>query len=196
MSFSRVMMTAGLVLASSAGTAMAAAEEVGAIPTIQQGIVTGLTALLVFGIVVAVLGAKVWPAITKGLDERAAKIRNEIEAAEMAQEQAKNALRQYEKNLAEARAEAQKMLEDTKAQQAAMAADLKAKADVELNAMRERARRDIEAAKRAALAEIYAESVNIASEWAGKILQREVNPNDQRRMLEESMGQLENVARG
>jgi len=200
MRLSRIVPSALIVFAGAAaalaGEDGAHGEAVGAIPTVQQGIATGITSVVVFLLVALVLGTKVWPKISKALEERENKIRSEIEAAEMAQEQAKAALKQYEKNLAEARAEAQRMLEETKAQQQAMAAELKAKADAELAAMRDRARRDIEAAKRAALAEIYAESVNIASEWAGKILQREVNPADQRRLLEESLGQLENVARG
>ena len=198
MKLSQIVAPAVVLLVSAAAFAGDAAhghEAVGAIPTVKQGIATGLTAVSVFILVAIFLGVFVWPKINKGLADRESKIRNEIESAEMAQEQAKAALRQYEKNLAEARAEAQKMLEETKAQQQAMAAELKAQADAELTAMRERARRDIEAAKRAALSEIYNESVGIASAWAGKILQREVNAGDQRRLLEESLGQLENVGR-
>src|SRR5438128_430465 len=78
------------------------AEEVSAIPSVEQGLVTGLTALIVFGIVFAVLAVKVWPAISKGLDERANKIRGEIAAAEAARKQAKEALEQYERSLAQA----------------------------------------------------------------------------------------------
>lgn len=171
-------------------------ETVGALPSVKQGMVTGITAIIVFGIVAGVLALKVWPTITKALDERANKIRTEIEAAELAQEQAKAALKQYEKNLADARAEAQRMLEQTKAQQQALAADLKTKADAELAQLRERARRDIEAAKRAAIGEIYEQAVAVASVAAGKILQREVTAGDQRRLVEESLSQLQATARG
>lgn len=165
------------------------------IPPPDAGIVTGIASIVVFLLVLAVLSLKVWPVISKGLDERAQKIRSEIEAAEMAQQQAKAALAQYEKNLADARAEAQRMLDDAKAQQLSLAADLKVKAEADLNQMRERARRDIESAKRTALNEIYTEAATLATSIAGKILQREVNPGDQQRLVKESLAELQNVSR-
>lgn len=179
-----------LALAFLAQTAMAAGEELGALPSPKQGLITGITALVVFAVVFAILAVKVWPVIGKALDERAGKIREEIAAAEAARKQAKDALEMYEKSLAEARAEAQKMLEKTRAQQQALADELRSKADAELAQMRERARRDIEAAKKAALQEIYAQTAAAATSIASKILRREVNAADQKRLVEESMGEL------
>lgn len=167
-----------------------AAEDVGAIPNTKQGVVTGVTALIVFALAAAFLGAVVWPKLTVALDERANKIRSEIKSAEDARQQAKEALAEYERNLAEARAEAQKMLDATRSQQTAMAADLKAKADADLNMMREKAKADIEAAKKQALAEIYTESVMIATAMAGRILEREVSVADQQRLIDESLAEL------
>lgn len=160
------------------------------IPPVKQGVAPAITALVVFGIVMFILATKVWPVITGGLDERNAKIREEIAAAEAAQKQARAALEEYEKSLAEARVEAQRMLDETRTQQAALAGELKAKAERELNEMREKAKREIETAKKTAIGELYAESVNIATQMAGKILQREVTVADQQRMLEEALGEM------
>ncbi len=157
----------------------------------KEGMASAITALVCFGIVVFVLYVKVWPLITKGLDERSSKIKEEIASAEAARMQARDALEEYERNLSQARAEANKMLEETKAKQAALAADLRAKADVELGQMRERAIRDIESAKKAALNEIYDQSVTLASAMAGKILAREVTAQDQSRLFEESLAELQ-----
>lgn len=185
-------------LALAAGAALAADpagggghEALSPMPSAEQGAVTGLTAIIVFIIVLGVLAWKVWPAITRGLDDRSQKIRAEIEAAEQARAQAKSALQQYEQSLSEARAEAQKMLERAKVEQQAYAADLRAKAEVELTALKDRARRDIESAKRTALAEIYTEAANLATMAAGKILRREINAGDQQRLVDESMGELQ-----
>ena len=188
--FSSLILTAlpALALAQEHGGGH---EEIGALPTVQQGLWTGVTAIVVFLIVLVVLATKVWPVIGKALDERAEKIKGEIAAAEAARKQAKDALEQYEKSLADARAEAQRMLEKTKAQQQALADELRAKADAELAAMRDRARRDIETAKRAAIAEIYDHAASAATAIAGKILQREVNPRDQQRLIDETVGQLQ-----
>jgi F-type H+-transporting ATPase subunit b len=172
-------------------------EALSPIPSVEAGVITGVTAIVVFCIVFAVLALKVWPVITRALDERAGKIRSEIEAAEMAQMQARSALQQYEANLAQARAEAQKMLDHARGEQQTIAADLKARAEVELTALREKAKRDIESAKRAALIEIYNEAGSLASSMAAKILKREISPGDQQRLVQESLTELQaSVARG
>ena len=175
----------------AAGDAHGGHEAVDAIPTAQQGLWTGITALVVFAISAAVLGLFVWPKISAGLDERANKIKDEIEAAEMARSQAKDALEQYQQSLSQARAEAQKEIDKARTQAQAISAELKMKADAELNAMREKAMRDIDNAKRAAVSEVYAQGSALAATMAGKILKREVNSNDTQRLLDESVRQLE-----
>ncbi len=160
------------------------------IPTVKEGMMTGIMTLLVFVAVLFVLGTQVWPKIQGSLTERENKIREEIQAAELARQQARDALEEYERSLAQARAEAQEMLDNTRAQQAEMAAELRTKADAQLTDLREKAQRDIEAAKRAALNEIYAEAASLATLAAGKILQREINPADQQRLVDESLAEL------
>ncbi len=198
-----VALLVGAALLLNTPAAMAAPEgdaagahhdKSGAIPTIEQGLSSGVAALFVFFAVFGVLSVKVWPKVVKGLSERESKIREEIEAAEAARKQARDALEQYEQSLAEARAEAQKMLDETKSQQQQLAADLRAKADAELSAMRERAMRDLDAAKRAALAEIYDQAATVATAAAGKILKRELNADDQRGLVEETLAQLQGKA--
>lgn len=187
-----VLIALGLV-GTASSVAMAAAEPANPIAPPEQGIAPGLTAIALFLIVLAILKVKVWPMVVSGLDERNEKIVSEIAAAENARKQAKDALNEYEKNLADARAQAQQMLEDTKATQNELAAQLKSKAETELNEMREKAKADINAAKKQALDELYSQSVNLATVMAGKILQREVSVNDEQRLMEESLAELKTV---
>ena len=149
-----------------------------------------ITAIIVFGIVAYIMGTQIWPKLASGLDDRTEKIRSEIAAAEAAREQAKSALDEYEKSLAQARAEAQQMLDETKSKQAELASELRAKNDREIQGLRDRAMQDIEAARKSALNEIYAESVSLATTIAGKILKREVNASDADRLVEESLAEL------
>lgn len=166
-------------------------EAPGVVPKPEQGIIPAIMTLLVFGGVLLVLYLKVWPALTKGLDDRANKIREEIEAAELARRQARAALDEYERNLADARAEAQKMLEKTREDQQRLAGELRAKADAELTELRRKAMSEIEGAKRAALSEIYQHAAALAVTAAGKILQREITPTDQQRLIDESLAELQ-----
>jgi len=164
-----------------------------AIAPATQGIVSAITTIIVFLIVVAVLARTVWPRITKGLEERAAKIREEILAAERAREDQKAALEQYEKSLAEAKAESKRMLDETKQYQQQLAADLRSKADAELAQLKDRARRDIEAAKKTAITEIYSEATGLAHAMASRILERQVNDEDHAKLLDEALAELPKV---
>ena len=171
-------------------------QKQGVIANFLQGVGPFVVTIVVFVAVFGILSTKVWPKIVKGLQDRENKIRSEIESAELARKQAKDALEQYQKSLADARSEAQKMIEATRAQQATLAAELKAKADVELNQMRERALRDIESAKRAAVSEIYSTYTGAATQMASKILRRTINASDTQQLVEESMAQLQAAAKG
>ena len=162
----------------------------GVIGTVKQGLVTGITAIVVFLIVLAILSKAVWPKIQAGLDEREKKIRDEIESAEEARQQAKDALEMYEKSLAQARAEAQQMLEDAKVEQQKFSNELRAKAEAEQAARNEKAQREIESAKRAAVNEVYAEAATLATSIASKILSREVSSDDQMQLIEEAVAEL------
>lgn len=164
-----------------------------AIAPATEGIVSAITTIIVFLIVVAVLARTVWPKITKGLEERAAKIREEILAAERAREDQKAALEQYERSLAEAKAESKRMLDETKAYQQQLAADLRSKADAELAQLKDRARRDIEAAKKTAITEIYSEATGLAHAMASRILERQVSDEDHAKLLDEALAELPKV---
>lgn len=180
---------AGMALAAEAAEGAHGAEggHGGGANPVAVEIVPFVSALVIFGVALAILGKFVWPKLLKGLDEREKKIRDEIFSAEEARSRANAALKEYEKSLGEARAEANRMIESTKAEQARMAADLKAKAEVEVNQLRESAMQSIDAAKRAALSEIYSEAASLATAVASRILEREVNEQDQQRLVDETV---------
>jgi F-type H+-transporting ATPase subunit b len=150
----------------------------------------GVTALVVFGIAFAVLGTVVWPKITKALDDREKKIRDEIASAEAARKQAEAAQREYQDSLTKAREEANQMIAKARADAKAVADELRTRNEAELADMKTRATRDIEAAKQSAIGSLHAEASNLAVAIAGKILQREINPRDQQHLMDESIKEL------
>lgn len=188
----RAFVLATLAMPAIAPVALGAEAEAGASPMSFE-LLQYFATIVTFLIVLAILGKVVWPKILGALEDRQNKILAEIKAAEDARKQAAAALERYEKSLAEARAEAQQLIEKTKAEQSTLAADLRAKADAELTLLRERAQRDIEAAKKQAVSEIYAQAASLATDLAAKILKREINAADQRRLVDESLGQLEST---
>lgn len=185
-------LSALVAAAGLAAPALAAEEAHGAAAGNPMGfdLLQFVMAIVVFGVVMLILRAQVWPKILGGLQAREDKIRSEVFAAEKLRKEADAAKREFDVKLAEARAESARLLEQTKAEQLRLAADLRAKAEIELNEMRDQARANIEAAKRAAVNELYSHAAILATTVAGKILQREVNADDQRRLVDESMNEL------
>lgn len=173
------MLELSLVLAAEAGGDPMAYNPLAAI-----------TAIVVFLIAMTFLYWKVWPVITKGLDERNEKILSEIKAAEEAREQAKSALADYELERSRAREESSKMIAEAREQAKQLAEELREKNETELAERMARATSDIEAAKASAVSELHAEAASLASVMAGKILRREINPDDQQKLVEESLAEL------
>jgi F-type H+-transporting ATPase subunit b len=167
--------------------------QAGAAATVKEGAVAAVATIVVFALVFAVLAVKVWPTIAGALDQRADKIKSEIEAAELARKQAKDALEEYQQSLQQARAEAQRMIDQAKSQQLAVAASEKAKLEAELTKERERALRDIEAAKKAAVGELYNQSAALATTLAGKILKRNITASDHQQLIDESLVQMQGL---
>lgn len=152
-----------------------------------------ITTLVVFGIAFFILAKAVWPKILGGLEDRENKIRLEIEQAELAREQAKAALADYQRELATAREEASRLVNQARQDAKAVAEELHARNAQELSELKQRATREIEVARQQAVTALHAEASNLAVAIAGKILGREINDQDQRNLVDESLGELAKV---
>ncbi len=177
-------------------TLLAAEDAVEHAEVLALNWLPAVTTLVVFLLAFGFLYVKVWPKIVGGLEQREAKIRQEIESAEAAREQAKAALAEYQRELSGARDEANQMITKAKTDAKAVAEQLRARNETELAQMRERVAREIDNAKRAALAELHGEAANLAAEIAGKILQREISSQDQQRLIDESLRELTSARGG
>ena len=174
---------------------LAAAAGEGTEPTLFN-VPNFIAALVVFGVAMVISNRMIWPKITGALDARDEKIRGEIEAAEKSRENADKALDDYKASLAAARAEAAQMIEQTKGEQVRLAAELKSQSEAELTQMRDSARQNIEAARRAAIADLHRESAQLAVKIAEKILEREVSSADHARLIDETLAEVESEYAG
>ncbi len=149
-----------------------------------------VTSLVVFLIAFGFLYLKVWPLITKGLDEREQRIRDALAEADAAKESAESALAEYQEKLVTARKEAGEMITQAKADAKAAAESLRRQNEEDMAGMKLRATRDIDAARQAAITELHAEASMLASTIAGKILMREISAEDQQKLVEETLDEL------
>ena len=152
-----------------------------------------ITTLIVFGIVCLILFTKVWPKIASGLDERQAKLRQEIEAAEAAQAEAMSAMKSQQAELGKARAEAHEMI---------------AKGQIRCGSLlpgpcvsrprhnwpncESRPGHEIRLQpRRRPSVNLHAESAVLATAIASRILKREINANDQQSLIDDSLRELQ-----
>jgi len=160
---------------------------------VDPKLVPALTSIVVFLIFFFILRATVWPKIINGLDERANKIRGEIQAAEDARADAEAAQQEYKQSLAAARQEAAEMIAKARTDANLAAEELRRRNESEITDLKHRAAQDIEAAKRSAISDLHAEAAALASLIAGKILKREITAQDQQTLIDEALGELGKV---
>lgn len=146
--------------------------------------------LLVFVLVVALLGKFVFPVIRDGLKAREAKLEGDLSAAEKAKADAEASVIEYKSKIAEAQKEAQVVIDEAKKSAEQVAAKIKSDTEAEIGKMKERAQAEIASAKDAALGEVYAQTAELSTQIAAKILKREINAADQQQLVSDSLAEL------
>ncbi|MGC4032274.1 MAG: F0F1 ATP synthase subunit B [Tepidisphaeraceae bacterium] len=186
-----VPMMSALTLAAE--EAHGAAEKPSLIAPIDQGLIVALTTLVIFVVLLVVLAKTAWGPIAKGLGEREAKIRRDLDEAEKARAAAVAAQKQYADQIAKANDEVRALLEKANADAQAVATRIKMQAQQEAEEAKERALKDIEASRKAAVAEIHEYAATLSTGIAEKILRRNLNADDQRELVRQSLEQLGSV---
>lgn len=147
-------------------------------------------AVVLFVIFASILGFVVWPKILGALQDREAKLEGDLVGAEKAREEAEAALAEYKTKIAEAQKEAQKVVEEAKKSAEQVANKAIADSQAKIASDNQRALAEIESAKQAALNEVYAQTADLSTQIAGRILKREINAADQQQLVSDSLAEL------
>lgn len=187
----------GVTLTLSAAHALAGADAHGAehSPSPFAGtIAQSIAAALVFLILVVVLNKLAWKPILKGLQDREAKIKDDLSKAEHAAAKAEATLKEYQAKLTQAQADAQDIV--TRARQDAERESLRIQEQTrrELDAMKKQATADVRYAKEVAISDIYREAASLSTAVAGRILGRVINADDQKALIEQAIREREKAA--
>jgi len=146
--------------------------------------------VVLFAIFAGILGFVVWPKILGALQAREQKLEGDLVGAESARKDAEAALAEYKAKIAEAQKEAAKVVEDAKKAAEQVAAKAVADSQAKIASDNERALAEIEAAKQQALNEVYAQTAELSTQIAGRILKREINAADQQQLVSDSLAEL------
>jgi len=146
-----------------------------------------LVSIVNFLVLLYVLQRFMWGPITRTLDARAARIREGLEAAEAAKREREEMRAEVERMLNEARQEARAMSERAAQAAEAAAAQIRGDARAEADRTRERGRADAQQLHDQALAQLRGEVASMVVLAAGRILGKEIGPDQHRALIERSM---------
>jgi F-type H+-transporting ATPase subunit b len=149
-----------------------------------------IATFVVFILLLVILTKFAWGPISRALDQREETISRQIEEARLAAEKATHQLKEYEAKLAAATDEARQIVGQSRKDAEVAKEKIMVEARELAAKERERAVAEITSAKNQALAEIAQKSVETAVTLAGKIIRREVKPQDHEALIGDALGQF------
>lgn len=155
----------------------------------------GLWSVVVFLVLFFLLRKYAWPQILEGLQAREKAIATAITEAQRAREEAARLEKQCQQQMAQAAEQVRLTLEEARRDAAATTEAMLAKARSEIKADRDRMLRELEAAKDAALQEIWHKAVDLATLLSAKALRQSVDVETHRRLFDEALAELNSQAK-
>ncbi|MEM6980412.1 MAG: F0F1 ATP synthase subunit B [Planctomycetota bacterium] len=162
-------------------------DDHAATPLLSFDIGSAIWNLIIFLCVLAILSTFVWPSVLGGLQAREEKIREDLEAAEKANVDAKALLASYESKLNDANSQAQAVLADARKDAESLRQRIVDEAKSEAAAQRDRALADIDNAKKVAMAEMASQTSSLAMQVARGVVGRELSPDDHADLIRDAM---------
>jgi F-type H+-transporting ATPase subunit b len=147
--------------------------------------------IVVFAISLVILRRAVFPQIGKALDARAKTIEGDIDAAADLRKDADQVLAEYRERLKEARAQADEIVQIARQNAETHEHEARDQGKEILAEAAKRAERDIEAATKRALDDIRREVADLTIMATEKVTRKTLNDDDQRRLVEEALGELD-----
>ena len=149
-----------------------------------------LWTLVTFLVVLTILWKFAFGPIVRGLDAREKYVHDQGSDAETTNADAQRLLEEYKEQLAGARSEIQTLRDEAQATAEKTRAAMLEMAKKEVEAVKETATRDIVSAKVQAKKELAAVSANLAVEIAGKILQKQLNPESHKAIIDQAVAKF------
>jgi F-type H+-transporting ATPase subunit b len=147
--------------------------------------------IVVFAISLVVLRRWVFPLIAQALDSRAKTIAGDIDAAADLRSEADKILAEYRERLKEARTQSEEILQRARQTADSHEHEARERGQEILAEAAKKAERDIDAATKRALDDIRREVADLTIMATEKVTRKTLNDADQRRLVEEALGELD-----
>ena len=148
---------------------------------------------VVFVILLVLLSKFAWRPLMAAVDSRESKIRDDIEQAEAARQEAETIRAAHQRELEQAAQQAKAALDEVRERAGALHEELKAEARAEADSLITKAREQIDAEKRQAISEIKDQVVELSVEISKRIASRTVDREDHLKEAEVLLGKLGDV---
>ena len=183
-----------LIVACLALTALPihAAEDAQALSPFAGNLGNAIWTLVIFVIVVVVLGKFAWGPVLGLLREREEFIHRALSEAKRDRDEAEARLKDYAAKLQSAHAEAGAIVEDARKDAERLREEIRQRAKSEADKLLTNAERQIELQTGRALEQIRREAVDLSVMIASKIIQRSLSKEDNERLIDEALKQVEN----
>lgn len=130
------------------------------------------------------------PGVKKGMDGRTQRIRDNLDEAERTKSEAQNILEEYQRQMADAKAESARIMDEARQTAEQMRRDLMARAEAEVNELRERTRSEIEAAQHRAVADLRSQVGELAIGAAEVVVQKSLDHETSRALVDRYIEQV------
>ena len=187
----RLTSIAFLVLAAL--TLPVAAQEHEAVPLspFAGNLGNAIWTLGIFVIVVIVLGKFAWGPILALLQQREEFIHRSVSDAKRDRDEAEARLKEYSAKLQRAQVEAATMIEEARRDVQRLREEMKEKAKADADIVVKDAERQIQLETTRALQQIRLEAVDLSVAIASKLLQRNISKEDNEKLIDEAMRQID-----
>jgi len=154
---------------------------------------TGLVfwSTITFLLLLFIMKKYLWGPLIENLDRREKMINDAVKKAEETQQKSEDALKEYNKKLAEARDEVRRIIAAGKESAEKAKADILVEAGKKSASLVEKAKKEIASERSDAIDQIKQLVVDISISAAEKMLKRNLNADDQIRLIEETMQSMD-----
>ena len=154
-----------------------------------------LTQLVSFIILFVVLHALLYKPVLRVLDQRSSRIRESLEAAERARDEAASSREETEKQIEAARAEGQELVAQARQVAERFREEETAKATEEIEASRVRAEANIRRERNAAIEELRREFAGLAITAAERVIERSLDESAHRELIDNVLEESSRINR-
>jgi F-type H+-transporting ATPase subunit b len=147
--------------------------------------------IICFLVTLFVLKKYAFGPIQKTIDERRERIRQSLDEADRAREEARKLIEEHRALIRQARQESDEILSEARRVADAQRERVKEETEADRQRRLEETRRQIEAETRRALEQIRREVAELALEAAEKVTRNALDGDDQRRLIEDAISELD-----